>query len=116
MLKVINDDLRDIGLLGWVFSAFFLGSLFGVVAAGREADRSGPARPFAAGLALFAIGLIGGGLAPNMLALVAARSVQGIGAGAIPAVAYVAIGPRVPTGAEAADVRGALERVGAPPA
>ena len=96
VLKVINDDLRDIGLLGWVFSAFFLGSLFGVVAAGREADRSGPARPFAAGLALFAIGLACGGLAPNMLALVAARSVQGIGAGAIPAVSYVAIGRAYP--------------------
>ena len=96
VLKVINDDLHDIGLLGWVFSAFFLGSLFGVVAAGREADRSGPARPFTAGLALFAIGLIGGGFAPNMLALVAARSIQGIGAGAIPAVSYVAIGRAYP--------------------
>jgi MFS family permease len=96
VLKVIEDDLRDIGLLGWVFSAFFLGSLFGVVAAGRAADRRGPARPFLMGLALFAAGLVAGGLAPNMLVLVAARSVQGVGAGAIPAVAYVAIGRAYP--------------------
>lgn len=96
ILKVIDDDLRDITLVGWVFSAFFLGSLFGVVAAGYDADRKGPARPFIMGLALFAIGLLGGGLAPNMVALVASRTVQGIGAGAIPAVAYVAIGRAYP--------------------
>ena len=96
ILKVIEDDLRDIGLLGWVFSAFFLGSLFGVVAAGRDADRNGPARPFLVGLALFATGLISGGLAPNMLVLVGARAVQGVGAGAIPAVAYAAIGRAYP--------------------
>ena len=40
ILKVIDDDLRDIGLLGWVFSAFFLSSLFGVVAAGRDATQT----------------------------------------------------------------------------
>jgi MFS family permease len=97
ILKVIDDDLRDLGLLGWVFSAFFLGSLFGVVSAGRDADRHGPARPFAIGLALFALGLVAGGLAPNMLVLVAARAVQGVGAGAIPAVAYVAIGRAYPS-------------------
>jgi MFS family permease len=96
ILKVIEDDLHDIGLLGWVFSAFFLGSLFGVVAAGRDADRNGPARPFVVGLALFALGLTCGGLAPNMLVLVTARAVQGVGAGAIPAVAYVAIGRAYP--------------------
>jgi MFS family permease len=97
ILKVVDDDLHDIGLIGWVFSAFFLGSLFGVVAAGYDADHRGPARPFVVGLALFAAGLLGGGLAPNMIVLVLARSIQGIGAGAIPAVAYVAIGRAYPS-------------------
>jgi MFS family permease len=96
ILKVIDDDLNDIGLAGWVFSAFFLGSLFGVVAAGYDADRKGPARPFLVGLGLFAVGLLAGGLAPNMLMLVTARAVQGIGAGAIPAVAYAAVGRAYP--------------------
>jgi MFS family permease len=96
ILKVVEDDLGDVNLLGWVFSAFFLGSLFGVVAAGYDADRKGPARPFVVGLALFALGLLAGGLAPSMLVLVAARAVQGIGAGAIPAVAYTAIGRSYP--------------------
>jgi MFS family permease len=96
ILKVIDDDLNDIGLAGWIFSAFFLGSLFGVVAAGYDADRKGPARPFLVGLGLFAAGLLAGGLAPNMLVLVVARAVQGIGAGAIPAVAYAAVGRAYP--------------------
>jgi MFS family permease len=96
ILNIIEDDLQDIGLLGWVFSAFFLGSLFGIVAAGYDADRKGPARPFIVGLSLFALGLLGAGLAPSMVALVAARAVQGVGAGAIPAVAYVVIGRAYP--------------------
>jgi MFS family permease len=96
ILKVVDDDLHDLGLIGWVFSAFFLGSLYGVVAAGRDADRHGPARPFLVALALFALGLAAGGLAPNMPALIAARAVQGVGAGAIPAVAYVAVGRAYP--------------------
>jgi MFS family permease len=97
ILKVLDDDLHGIGLLGWVFSAFFLGNLFGVVAAGYDTDRVGPARPFVVGLVLFAGGLLAGGLAPNMLTLVVARGFQGIGAGAIPAVAYVAIGRAYPS-------------------
>jgi MFS family permease len=97
ILKVLDDDLHGIGLIGWVFSAFFLGSLFGVVAAGYDTDRVGPARPFVVGLALFAGGLLAGGVAPNMLTLVIARGLQGIGAGAIPAVAYVAIGRAYPS-------------------
>lgn len=96
ILKVIEDDLHDITLIGWVLSAFFLGTLFGVVTAGYDADRVGPARPFLIGLALFALGLGLGGSAPNMPLLVGARFLQGIGAGAIPAVAYIAIGRAYP--------------------
>lgn len=96
ILNVISDDLHGISLIGWIYSAFFLGNLFGVIAAGRDADRHGPARPFLFGLVLFGLGLAAGGLAPNMGALIAARAVQGIGAGTIPAVAYAAVGRAYP--------------------
>jgi MFS family permease len=96
ILSIIHDDLHDINLLGWVFPAYFLGSLFGVIAAGYDADRRGPARPFVLGLLLFAAGLLGGGLAPNMAVLVSMCALQGVGGGAIPAVAYVAIGRAYP--------------------
>jgi len=55
------------------------------------ADRMPLGRPMLAGLALFALGLVIGGTAPDMLVLVAGRAVQGLGAGVVPAVAYVAI-------------------------
>jgi MFS family permease len=57
ILPLIAEDLQGLRLYGWVTSAFFLGTLVGVVVAGQEADRRGPAPPFAAGLAVFAAGL-----------------------------------------------------------
>jgi MFS family permease len=96
IMPVVARDLGGLGLYGWVFSAFMLGNVIGIVAAGRQADRYGPARPFLGGLLLFCAGLAIGGLAPTMLVLVAGRALQGIGAGAVPAVAYVAIGRSLP--------------------
>jgi MFS family permease len=96
IMPQVARDLGGIHLYGWAFSAFLLGSIVGIVAAGREADRSGPARPYAAGLVLFAGGLLVGGLAPSMAVLVGGRVLQGLGAGAVPAVAYVTIGRSFP--------------------
>ena len=96
VMPSVARDLRDHQLYGWVFSAFFLASLIGIVVVGGAVDEHGLARPFAAGLALFAVGLLIGGLAPSMPVLVAARFIQGLGAGAIPPIAYVAIGRSLP--------------------
>src|SRR6266700_1855354 len=92
VMPVAAHELGGFRLYGWVFGAFMLGSVVGIVAAGREADRRGPAIPFAAGLVLFGAGLTVAGLAPSMAALVAGRALQGLGAGAMPAVAYASIG------------------------
>ena len=96
IMPVVARDLHGLSLYGWVFTAFMLGSLVGIVAAGRQADKFGPARPFLGGVILFGAGLTIAGLAPSMLVLVAGRALQGIGAGAVPAVAYVAIGRSLP--------------------
>src|SRR2546423_6306187 len=96
IMPLVVADLGGVALYGWVFSAFLLADLVGIVLAGELADRFGPAVPFGAGLALFAIGLLIGGLAPSMPVLVAARAIQGFGAGAIPAVAGVGSGPPPP--------------------
>jgi len=96
IMPVVARDLGGLGLYGWVFSAFMLGNVVGIVTAGRQADRYGPARPFLGGLVLFGAGLTIAGLAPTMLVLVGGRALQGIGAGAVPAVAYVAIGRSLP--------------------
>jgi MFS family permease len=96
VMPVVARDLGGLWLYGWVFSAFMLGSIVGIVAAGREADRQGPAIPFLAGLVLFSAGLAVAGLAPSMPILVAGRALQGIGGGAVPAVAYASIGRGLP--------------------
>ena len=96
VMPIVSDELGGIELYGWVFSAFFLGSLIGIVVVGGAIDRGGLAVPYAVGLVLFAIGLLVGGLAPSMLVLVAARFVQGLGAGTLQPIAYVAIGRTLP--------------------
>jgi MFS family permease len=96
IMPTVAGELGGLELYGWVFSAFFLGSLIGIVVVGGVIDRRGLAWPFAAGLGLFAIGLLVGGLAPSMPMLVGARFVQGLGAGTIPPIAYVAIGRSLP--------------------
>ncbi|HMA47110.1 MAG TPA: MFS transporter, partial [Frankiaceae bacterium] len=96
ILPVVARDLDGLRLYGWVTSAFFLGTVVGIVVAGEQADRHGPAPPFVLGLALFAGGLAVSGLAPSMAVLVVGRGLQGLGAGAIPAIAYVSIGRTFP--------------------
>jgi MFS family permease len=96
VMPVVARDLGGLRLYGWVFSGFMLGSVVGIVAAGREADRRGPAVPFVAGVVLFGSGLAVAGLAPAMGVLVAGRVLQGVGAGAVPSVAYATIGRSLP--------------------
>ena len=96
VMPVVARDLGGLRLYGWVFSGFMLGSVVGIVAAGREADRRGPAVPFVAGVVLFGSGLAMAGLAPSMGVLVAGRVIQGLGAGAVPSVAYATIGRSLP--------------------
>jgi MFS family permease len=96
ILPAIKDDLNGIRLYGWATSAFQLGVMVGIVVAGGQADRRGPVPPFLAGIALFAVGLVVGGLAPTMLVLVIGRGLQGLGAGAVPAVSYAVIGRSFP--------------------
>jgi MFS family permease len=96
ILPDVKRALGGLGLYGWVFSAFFLGSIVGVVIAGRTTDHRGPRTAYLLGLALFVAGLLAAGLAPTMLVLVLARVVQGMGSGAVPATAYAAIGRAYP--------------------
>src|ERR1700690_866523 len=91
ILPVVRRHLGGLRLYGWAFRAFLLSSLIGIVLGGTLADRVPLGRPMLAGLILFALGLAVGGTAPDMAVLVAGRAVQGLGAGVVPAIAYVAI-------------------------
>jgi MFS family permease len=91
VLPAAVDEIGGLTLYGWAFSAFMLASLVSTVAAGEQADRRGPALPFLAGIGLFGCGLLVAGLAPSMLVFIVGRALQGGGAGAITAMAYVGI-------------------------
>jgi MFS family permease len=84
-------DLGGVALYGWAFSGFMLANMLGISAAGVAADRRGAARPFLIGCLLFVAGLVGAGLAPSMAVIVLSRTAQGLGAGAISSITYVAI-------------------------
>lgn len=94
-----EEDLGHLELYGWTFSGFLLASIIGIAWSGRQADRHGPARPYGVGLGLFGVGLLIAGFAPSMAVLVLGRVVQGLGAGALPAISYVVIGRGYPEGA-----------------
>ena len=95
-MPIVARDLGGDEQYGLVFSAFMVGSLLGIVIAGELIDRRGILFPFLVGLGLFAGGLLLAGLAPSMEVLIGSRFVQGLGGGAIPPVAYVAIGRSLP--------------------
>src|SRR5262245_59954384 len=96
VMPTVARELGGLAAYGWVFSAFMLANVVGITAAGQHTDRGGPLGAFAAGLALFGLGLALGGTAPSMAMLIVARMVQGLGGGALSAVVYVCVARAYP--------------------
>src|SRR5215217_7637823 len=71
----------DLGALSWILNAYTIVFAAVLVPAGRWADRVGRRRALVAGLAVFTGGSLLCGLAPGVGWLVAARTVQAVGAG-----------------------------------
>ncbi|HRD28774.1 MAG TPA: MFS transporter, partial [Caulobacter sp.] len=90
---------RDIGgfqYFGWAVAAFLLASIVAGAVSGRVSMTLGlrPATALAGGA--YAIGCAVSALAPDFLTFVAGRLVQGLGAGAVVALCYVAINALFP--------------------
>ena len=96
ILPRVVANLGGLSLYGWSFSAYLLATILGLILAGDEADRKGPAIPFIFGVSVFVLGLILAGTASSMLTFVLSRGVQGLGAGVIASVAYVCLGRGYP--------------------
>jgi MFS family permease len=96
VMPEVLDDIGGLALYGWVFSAFALGQIVGIVVSGVWADRSNPVAPVVAGLLVFLIGLVVSGTAATMAVVVVGRALQGFGSGVVPTVAYVCIGRGIP--------------------
>ncbi|WP_236570382.1 MFS transporter [Streptomyces mexicanus] len=80
-LPAIGSGLgTDVGGLQWVVDGYALALASLMLTSGTTGDRYGHRRVVLAGLAVFGVGSLACGLAPDVPVLVAARVVQGVGA------------------------------------
>ncbi len=98
-LAAIERELHaDATAVQWVITAYAI--TFGglLVLGGRMGDLWGRRRMFAAGLVLFSLASLAGGLASDLTVLVAARALQGVGAAIVAPAALSLITTNVPEG------------------
>jgi MFS transporter, DHA2 family, methylenomycin A resistance protein len=87
-VTIVNTALNSIGTslgggvaeLQWVVSAYTIAFAAFILTAGALGDRIGAKRVFMAGFAIFTAASVGCALAPGAATLIAARSLQGLGA------------------------------------
>ncbi|MFI1866806.1 MFS transporter [Streptomyces jumonjinensis] len=95
-MPIAARELNGVELYAFAFSSYFTTSLFAMVLAGQWADRDGPLRPLATGIATFGGGLLLSGVASTMWVFIAGRAVQGLGGGLVIVALYVVIGRAYP--------------------
>lgn len=95
-LPTVVGELRGLELYPWIFSAYLLASTVFVPVFGKLADVFGRRPIFLGGMLLFVVGSVLCGLAGNMPFLVAARAVQGLGAGAVMPLVFTIVGDLYP--------------------
>lgn len=91
-MPTIVATLGSFHLFSWVFATYLLTQAVTVPIYGRLADLYGRKRVFYAGAGLFLIGSTLCGFAWDMMALIAFRGLQGLGAGAILPIAMTIVG------------------------
>ncbi|MEI5583664.1 MULTISPECIES: MFS transporter [unclassified Agromyces] len=91
VMPLVAADLDGESLYALAFSVPLAAGVVGMVIAGNWTDRAGPLAPLLAAGALFVVGLVIAGLAPNMPVLVLGRLVHGVGGAAVIVPLYVIV-------------------------
>jgi EmrB/QacA subfamily drug resistance transporter len=91
-MPTIVSQLGGLDSYSWVFSVYMLASTTTVPVYGKLSDVYGRRPVYAAAMALFLVGSVLCGLAQSMGQLIAARAVQGLGAGGLLPLAFIIIG------------------------
>lgn len=96
VMPAVREELGDLHLYGWTFSASGLGQFAAIPIAGHAVDRFGARRLLAVTLVVYTGGLVLAALAPSMLVLVLARLIQGVGGGSVYAVSLATVAKSYP--------------------
>ncbi|MEQ1567423.1 MAG: MFS transporter [Myxococcota bacterium] len=91
-MPTVVADLGGIEWYGWVGASYLLASTLAVPLFGKLSDVLGRKRVLYFGVATFLAGSLAAGFAPGLLALVVARTVQGLGAGAMQPTTLTIVG------------------------
>ncbi len=91
-MPTIVGQLGGLEHYSWVFSAFMLASTTVVPLYGKLSDIYGRRKIYVIAMALFLTGSVLSGLATSMTQLIAARALQGLGAGGVQPLAFILIG------------------------
>ncbi len=91
-MPTIVGQLGGLEHYSWVFSAYMLASTTAVPLYGKLSDIYGRRRIYVIAMALFLTGSVLSGFTQSMTQLIAARALQGLGAGGIMPLAFILIG------------------------
>lgn len=80
-MPTVAAELDGLRLYTLAFASASAAGVVGMLVAGPWTDRRGPTPPLWAGIALFLVGVVVAGLAPNMTVLLVGRTLQGAGTG-----------------------------------
>jgi EmrB/QacA subfamily drug resistance transporter len=91
-MPTVIAQLGGLAHYSWVFAAYLLTSTASVPIWGRLSDLYGRRGMYLLGVAVFLIGSVMSGAATSMFQLIAARAIQGLGAGAIIPLSMTIVG------------------------
>src|SRR5687767_13228309 len=91
-MPTVIATLGGLAHYSWVFSAYLLTSTACVPIWGRLSDLYGRRRMYLTGVAIFLVGSVMSGASITMVQLIAARAVQGLGAGCIIPLSMTIVG------------------------
>jgi len=91
-MPTVVSDLGGIQHYAWVFTAYMVASTITVPIFGKLADLYGRKPILLFGIGLFLVGSVASGLSPSMEWLIAFRTLQGLGAGAMQPVTLTVVG------------------------
>ncbi len=91
-MKTIVTDLGGADKVTWTVAAYLIASTVSTPLYGKLSDQYGRRPVFQFVIAVFLVGSLLGGISQNMTMLVAARAIQGLGAGGLMSLAFTIIG------------------------